>query len=377
MNLPRTARTLRLTLACIWLLPASAFSQFESVELDLSAGWFNNGQDLPSETKLIINGQADPGISYMEMYVWRGGSDHSRPPLYRADWRKLPGESSNRLRMLFNYSLNGNSEYDFRFDAFRYLTGEEQAALEHLLVAQTNGYIYSVVASRDGSRKTWTNGLNESLLYQMADYRNEIGKPFTAFSPVLEELLDRFQNTAKDTTGKDSALLGAISRQTAREIRSVVRTPLLVKVRSYEINRYETTAERTPLGLSAGYGGAYLSGNFENLDYASGPFVGVSFPFSTRGQAPSVLRRTAFCLGVFVTNFENEQGDVVSGPVLNRPYFAAIGYQAFRFVRIQAGATVLETRKTNVLPVANIVTVGPFVGLSLELGLWLGLNTIR
>lgn len=377
MNYSPAIRHTLLVFALATLQHVPAFSQFESVELDLSVGWFNNGQDLPSETKLIINGQADPGISYMEMNVWRGGSDHSRPPLYRADWRKLPGEGSNRLRILFNYVLNGNSEYDFGFDAFRYLTGEEQKSLENMLVAQSEVYVYSVVASREGNRKAWMNGLNEAIVFQMADYRNEIGQPFTAFSPVVEELLDRYQNTAKDTTGLDSALLGAIARQTAQEIQSIVRTPLLVKVRSYEINRYETTAERTPLGLSAGYGGAYLSGNFENLDYASGPFVGVSFPFSTRGQAPSMLRRTAFCLGVFVTNFENEQGDVVSGPVLNRPYFAAIGYQAFRFVRIQAGATVLETRKTDVLPATNIVTVGPFVGLSLELGLWLGLNTIR
>jgi len=80
------------------------------------------------------------------------------------------------------------------------------------------------------------------------------------------------------------------------------------------------------------------------------------------------LSRTSFSLGVMTTSeIEDEQGNMYTGPIFKVPVYAALGYRAFQFMRINVGATVLEDVSQ------SSVKVYPFVGISAELNLSLRL----
>jgi hypothetical protein len=77
-----------------------------------------------------------------------------------------------------------------------------------------------------------------------------------------------------------------------------------------------------------------------------------------------------------LNNFEREDGSELSGPLFGRPYFVGLGYRLFRFVRLNAGMTLLEERTPNAgggLEVEGI-QLQPFVGLSAEINISLGLK---
>ena len=56
-----------------------------------------------------------------------------------------------------------------------------------------------------------------------------------------------------------------------------------------------------------------------------------------------------------------------TGPIFKVPAYAALGYRAFQFIRINAGVTVLENTAQ------SSVKVYPFIGISAELNLSLRL----
>ncbi len=364
------------TLAILLISPTLLHAQYEAVELDPEVGWFNNGQALPTGKQLIISAPTEAKTVYAELGVWRGGTDHGKAPLYSTTWRRSVADQTPRLRMLFNYSLNGNSEYDFRFDLFRYLTAEEVSNLRQTLYSQFNAYLESVVASDKGGARQWESDLEKMVAIRMADYRSPAGSLFDEFGPALRRALSAYSKGSADTLLTDQKRRNQLARLLQEELSPLLDQPIQVKSSSFEVNQYRTETTRNPLGVSVGYGGVYLSGTSDNLSYDSAPFIGVSFPISNRAQSPAIFRHTAFCVGAFVNNFQDNQGREITGPVFKRPYFAGLGYQAFRFVRIQAGVTALEERTSggSAFDFGN-VRLQPYIGLSAELELWLGLHS--
>jgi hypothetical protein len=55
------------------------------------------------------------------------------------------------------------------------------------------------------------------------------------------------------------------------------------------------------------------------------------------------------------------------GPIFNVPVYGALGYRAFRFIRVNAGVTVLENISS------QNIQIYPFIGISAELNLSLSL----
>jgi hypothetical protein len=66
-------------------------------------------------------------------------------------------------------------------------------------------------------------------------------------------------------------------------------------------------------------------------------------------------------------SFTDQNGQSYTGPIFQYPIYAALGYRAFRFLRINAGATALENSSD------NSIGFYPFVGVSAELNLSLSL----
>ena len=125
--------------------------------------------------------------------------------------------------------------------------------------------------------------------------------------------------------------------------------------------------------LNFGYAGIYESGGVSDLKYYSGPFAGVSFPLGNRVYNSNFLSNTSISAGVFLKNFETSELNKVSGPVVGLPIYVSAGYRMLRFIRLQAGVTILE--ETDHITDSKSVYLKPFVGISIEFRMWLGLDS--
>src|SRR5690606_27132574 len=134
---------------------------------------------------------------------------------------------------------------------------------------------------------------------------------------------------------------------------------------------YPTEKKPFHLPLNVGYSGTYFSGDFNNLEYDTAPFVGLSFPLGNR-KFTKFLGNASLSTGVLLNNLVNGQNQEISGPLIGRPIYAGLGYTMFRVLRFNAGAVLTSSESNN--DTENL-SFYPFVGFSLEFNLWLGFNS--
>ena len=87
------------------------------------------------------------------------------------------------------------------------------------------------------------------------------------------------------------------------------------------------------------------------------------------------VSNSSISAGIFLNNVEDQFGKEVTGPLVGRPIYGAYGYRLFRMVRLNAGAAVLQKATIDAQQLdINKIYLSPFVGVSLEINLWLGLE---
>lgn len=79
--------------------------------------------------------------------------------------------------------------------------------------------------------------------------------------------------------------------------------------------------------------------------------------------------------GLFLNNFNSSQGNRITGPLVNLPIHAGLGYKMFRILRLNAGAVLPNFEEAYTKLKKNYIQ--PYVGVSLEINLWMGLNDRR
>ncbi|MFN0201442.1 MAG: hypothetical protein ACKVTZ_07975 [Bacteroidia bacterium] len=374
----------------------SAFAQYESVLFDYQNATFNNGQALPAESDLLISGPISRKIQRVEVSVYRGKGAH-RKPLYQNEWKRVLGNSQETFQMPFHYKLHGASEYDFSVDYFRKVTEEEKEDLRKSLHLALDSYIGQCFEQNGKKVKMLRseaiimNDLNQIMKDAMIYYRNESEIMFGGFSDIARRGLQnlsgrklRRSEAAKlgDVTERSTKLeatanlyterLGELKALLHNESDQLLNTDLLIRADERRVSDYPTKHTRNTIAINAGYGAAYFNGNSDkNIDYGRSPYVGLSFPLGKSAFSGSFLANSSISVGAFTNNMKDKGGNTVSGPIFGRPYYVAYGYRAFRFIRVNAGAAFLETRYADN---TKQFMVRPFVGVSAELSLWLGLG---
>ena len=85
------------------------------------------------------------------------------------------------------------------------------------------------------------------------------------------------------------------------------------------------------------------------------------------------MNNMSISTGFFLSgDIKNQLGEKISGPVLDRPIYVGLGYNFFRFIRLNAGGTFITTEQ---LGGQNAKSFQPFVGVSAEFNLWLGIGS--
>ncbi len=378
------------------LLSSVAVAQNKSVTFDYLGNNFNNNQPLPAEEKFTVKGNIDKDIVVITLEVFK--NHNSKSPVYATQWRRPIGNNLGKFSMPVDFKLHGNRDYDVVLHFYRKMDKSERIGLLEAIKGNLQAYIRSIVEisprklSFRSSEETTIENMNKIVWSAMSYYRSTLPMRFPGFSSIIENKIDRLSNQkithARYNVAHDSAVMKTQIRQKyAAQLKKQLLQAAMQEVKPYvndklavleDVRRRESypTEEITrTLSLNVGYGGVYLSGQWDDMDYASAPYVGISFPLGNESLSP-FWGNASVSLGVFLKNFEDKNGNEITGPIVGLPYYVGLGYKFLHVFRFQAGVVATSTEKID--NIQNISTkdfdLKPFVGVSAEINLWLGFD---
>lgn len=373
-------------------MPFLGTAQIKSVELDVVKNQINSGLPLPSEELFYISGILPEGVKLVELTLFKSNKDKSTGRSY--SWRAPYQFESNRYEIFVAEPLRSNEPYTLSFNFFKQADNEEMEAIMNAIHANLEAHIkanYQVDRSNINSLvsdRVLLNQLNQIVVQGIENYAHTLGQDFRGFSDLVKIKVDqtkkfrlrkaRFNIINRNEKDNDRAvyanqLINELINLTKAEVAQYLRANMLMLVDIREMISYPTEKKPFYLPLNVGYSGTYFSGNFNNLDYDTAPFVGLSFPLGNR-KFTKLLGNASFSTGVILTNLQNDQNQEISGPLIGRPIYAGLGYTMFRILRFNAGA-VLTSSELN--DNSENLSFYPFVGFSLEFNLWVGFNSKR
>lgn len=390
-----TMRIALVTLLFLTTLFSPLNAQYATVNFDYEKARFGENQPLPAETPIVFTGPIRENIDIVEVRIYSYKGKEKAAPLVSADWKRPEDNSgATNFNVLVNYKLRASKKYDIEVTYFRPITEQERQALAGRLSKTIEIYLDSqmgetgkTISFQQSSKKTLRkmNGLAASIL---SDYRRRSDMPIPTFSGLVEMKIEQIESVKLPKDGKEKAGEEASARAQQRaqlikelrelaelEIKAMANTNLLIFADSRYVDDYQTEDKSGYFALNAGYGGVYLGGNLENLNYGTAPYLGLSFPLSTSTIAPRFLRNASLTVGVFTRDFDGDEGKEVSGPLVGRPFYLGLDYKLFQFVRFNAGGAVLEEPEiAGVADSDKRVFLQPFVGLSAKVNLSLSLD---
>lgn len=369
-----------LMMMLIMAFGSSMMAQMQTVQLNSKKLQFDDGRQLPAEKAFIVTSEADPSVGLVKMQISNNGFEKNKP-LYEAHWRRKDNDKGSIAILPNHYKLRNGKNYDFKFVYYRKVTETERQQIKTMLESTAHTLLQGNIVQDEKRYKflispadvfTSLNGIIED---GMVNYETKLGTISPNFSGVMENMLRTMSKTKMDldTAGMmKNDLMTALLNQADNEIEMLTNNYTYVVDDNVIVPDYPVEKTRNTLALNIGYGGVYDKGSASDLSYFSGTYAGVSFPLGNKAFSNRFWNRTSISAGVFLNDFSSSDSIKVSGPVVKRPFYAALGYSIFDYLKLQVGATVLE--KTNSLTDSKSVSVHPFVGLSFELNLWLGVG---
>lgn len=358
---------------------SAASSQMQTIQMDPGQLHFDNGRPLPSEEGFFVNLPIEPKISMVKMQIAK--TDFERRILYEGTWIGRENDPAGTAAIPNYFILRSNDNYNLRFLYYRKVDNDERDQIREMLNTSVNSFIQLNMQEKNDryvmltSPTAMYNSLNTLLAEGMARYEVSAGSSLPKFSGMIESMLRTMAgkriNASTSVEGADDSL-ELLLRQLNNEINMIANNYEYTQTDVVTIWNYPTEKKMNTLALNLGYAGIYESGSFSDLNYFSSPYAGISLPLGNRVFAGNFWSNTHISTGIFFNNFESSNGNIVSGPVIGRPIYAGLGYRAFRFLKVQAGATLLE--ESNLAKDSKSIYFAPFLGLSIELNVWVGLG---
>ena len=386
-------------LLILFMTSSWAFAQYETVVFDYERNYFNQGQALPAESYFILSGQIGQNIELVEVDIYKPRKNRKKP-LYQSAWKRSYANVGENFEVPMNYKLRGGGEYDMVIKTYRRVNEVEKENLRKAIHSSLNAYVEGIVEVErkrfdiDRPVGAMVEDMNEIVRDGTSFYRNKINFTFPGFSDIITNKIKQLNNakfrrgvfvmsTEKVEKRREAKrmysqkMVEELEAALHTEVNQMLNSDLLVVSDTKEIRDYPVEKTKAILSLNAGYGGVYFDGNFEDLNYDHGPYVGLSIPLGNSALSSPFWSNTSISAGMFLTNFQdsNDTTTIISGPIFGRPYYVGLGYKVFQFIRLNAGAAIIEKRQeTGIMFSVNEVKVKPFVGISAEINLWVGLG---
>jgi hypothetical protein len=373
------------------------YAQYKNVTFDYERSSFNDGQPLPAESYFLVSGEVAPEVEMVEIRIFPA-SEKDAKSLYQGIWKRPEIKEGNTFQIPISYNLRSSSKYNFRVAYYKRIDSTSSQQFRNQLYAHLDAYVdQRVQVEKNRLRLTAPprqiiHDLNAIVERSTLYYNNRSNIAFPGFSDMVtrgfENLKNKSLSPGKYNQNKGEGeskqvmknefadeQIGRLKEMIHGEVNAVLNTDLLTVTDSKDVKNYPTEKLRSSLTLNLGYGGVYFSGDINNLSYGSAPYAGVSFPLGNKAFASKFLSRTTLSAGVFIKNFSNPEGQTISGPVVGLPVYVGLGYPIVDFLRLNVGAAVLQN--STVAPSGiNLqqVFVRPYVGLSVDINIWLGLG---
>lgn len=365
-----------LFITLLFLNFSESMAQMQTIQLDKLYMHFDNGRELPAEEAFIVHIPIKPNTALVKMQISNKAFDRS--VLYENQWIRKNGENMQTAIVPNYLFLRAGSNYNFRFLYYDRISDSERTQIFEMLVTTAQTYIQTQIRE-SGNRYSFENspsqvykGLNTVLTEGMKNYEIRPGTSDPQFSGIIENML-RTMVRYRIPEDADSRLpLNDLLLQVENEISMFVNSYEFVIEDLLIIMNYPTEKKESALAIKFGYGGIYNSGSFSDLSYYSAPYAGISLPLGNRVFAGNFWGNTSLSAGVFLTKFEENNLRTVSGPLIDLPIYTSLNYRVFRFIQLQAGATLMEVK--NHVTENKSLKVRPFVGLSIEFNVCLGGN---
>ena len=368
---------------------ATTFAQFTTVSYDMERNWFNEGQALPAEKSMVFKGMIPGDTEMVELSIQ---SSKRNEELYQATWFKT---NAPELSLIVPFKLRSSDEYDFVFNFFKEIPLSERKELEQKILTILHTYIEVNLSGNKSikfveKKKKIIKEMNSLTEKFLADYRSKKINWKPEFSEMVALKLEHLEKADldKEYVRKDSTMTKLAIRSAARqnlinnlqtqidtEVRHMLDEKLYTLTESRFVDDYVTEEKQNSLTLNAGFGGVYLSGDWSDLSYGSSPYLGIAFPLGNSILGSKFLSNSSVTLGVFTQNFEDENGNEVTGFLVDRPIYLGLDRKLFKFIRVNVGAAFLEgVNVSDVIGVAPTkkVIIRPFVGLSARIDLSIG-----
>lgn len=382
----------KLLLLVCFLLPFLGMAQIRTIELDVVKNQINSGLPLPSEETFYISGILPKGVKLVELAIFK--SDKAKSSVRSYSWRAPYQFESNRYEIFVADPLRSNEPYTLSFKFYTQAGSEETDAVMDAIHANLEAHIkanYEVGRRNINSlvsSKVLINQLNQIVQQGIENYGHTLGQDFRGFSDLVKVKVDqtrkfrlrnaRFNIINRNEKDNDRAvyanqLINELIDLTKSEVTQYLRSNMLMLVDVRELESYPSEKKPFHLPLNVGYSGTYFSGGFNNLDYDTAPFVGLSLPLGNP-VFEKILGNASFSTGLMLTNMSDGNNNEVTGPLFSRPMYAGLGYTVFRILRFNAGAVLTSS---DLPDQTENLSFYPFVGFSLEFNLWLGFNSKR
>ncbi|MFN3951370.1 MAG: hypothetical protein ACK4KT_03090 [Thermaurantimonas sp.] len=361
-----------------------------NIPFDILKNQLYGGANLPAEEPFRVSGDLPQEVNRVELIVYE--KSENKAPIFTRVFVRPFNMTAERFELQVD-PLHDNRQYVFRFLYFVDASPDQLRALQLSLNANLEAVIRSNYIFRRNSivglqsPKSLQKTLEDVVHQGLGDFRHASGRQFSGFSSILtakmrqierESLSNaRFNIKSKSKiesqrVGYAEKLISELIQLAQSEATQFLSDNMLVVVEERTII---TRTEKLPgvLPINIGYGLVYWEGDFSNLVYNTAPYVGVSFPLANRTFA-RYLGNASLSLGVMLRDLEFSDTKY-SGPIVNLPIYAALGYKIFRVARFNLGATLLSSD-----PDSNGSTqlnAALFTGISIELNVWAGFDKKR
>lgn len=372
-----------------WTLGLQA--QVTTVNLDLITGKINGGMPLPAEKEFYIHGAIPEKIEMVKLLIYR--SKKTEKSGYTYFWKAPFGYKDLSYQVLVSNPLRSNTDYRLEFGYYQKAGAEQIKEVRTLIHQNIQTYLSTITSIKKGginfseSDEVLINNL--SKIVDRGAYYFELpnGEKFPGFSDIIRAKLEQ---RGKLKMGKAKYnVTGITEADNARavfagdyitdlenilfsEVDQYLSPNMLVRVDENIFENYPTEKTANSLPINVGYGAISLSKGLPEHEFVMSPYAGFSFPLGNRTFA-RFMNNMSISTGFFLSpKIENQLGEIISGPVLDRPIYVGLGYNFFRFIRLNAGGTFITTEQ---LGGSNVNSFQPFVGVSAEFNIWMGIGS--
>lgn len=371
--------------------------QNRNLRYDYSNNRFGQNQPVPAEESFTVSGNLPDQIHMVELNIYQD-SELDEKPIYTSDYRLPDGTTSDDFTIPVNENLKGNDEYTLTISYFREASDAEVDRLYGMVVNSLHSYInLSTEADRNDINLSKhpdliMQDMNQIVREGLSLYRSKLGNRFPGFSEIVHDKLESIDNLRlrkakfnifgpdEDADEREKRIkyyqqkVDELEDLVEREVAQFLGNDFYVLEQIRVISNYKTEKTKNVIPINFGYAAVFDQGDLDNIDnfddsqYDGSLMVGLSVPLGNPYLSSKFWSNSSISAGVLLNNLDFGPREM-TGPLIDRPFYLAYGYKTAYFIRLNAGATVLTEKGGS-----DKVEFSPFIGISAEINLWLGLS---